>query len=259
MSWIKLDDQWLDHPKIVAAGRDARDMWLASITYCAKHLTDGFFHPNLLPALAVMAGVDVANCQNFARVLLDVGLWDRTEAGYCVHDYLDYNPSKEQADATKLARSEAGKRGADAKHGKNPGKSLANSWQNSAPSPSPSPSPSPDPNPSPSPSPSESPETTATAADYNFGALCAIYEKNIGMLSPMVSDSLQDDLIHYGLQNCMDAITEALRNNVRKWSYVQSILRRWEKEGKSPRPSLPPPPKTRKLTDAYGNIIEVPA
>jgi DnaD/phage-associated family protein len=94
--------------------------------------------------------------------------------------------------------------------------------------------------------------------DHNFGALCTVYEKNIGTLTPIVSDSLQSDLSQYGLQNCMDAITEALRNNVRKWSYVQGILKRWSTDGKAQKPGLPPPPKMRKLTDAYGNTIEVP-
>lgn len=132
MSWIKLDDQWMDHPKIIRAGKDARDMWLASITWCAKHLTDGYFPPELLPQLAVMAGVDVANCQTFAKTLLEVCLWDATDNGYHVHDYLDYNPTKEQTEANRIARSRAGKAGGEAKAGKMPSKILANGWQKSS-------------------------------------------------------------------------------------------------------------------------------
>lgn len=137
MSWIKLDDQWMDHPKIIRAGRDARDIWLASITWCAKHLTDGYFPTELLPSLAVMAGVDVANCQTFARTLLDLCLWDATDDGYIVHDYLDYNPTKEQTETNRIARSEAGKAGGLAKASKTwqnsskmPSKTLANGKQN---------------------------------------------------------------------------------------------------------------------------------
>lgn len=145
MSWIKLDDQWMDHPKIVRAGRDARDVWLASITWCAKHLTDGCFPPELLPSLAVMAGVDVANCQTFAKTLLDNRLWEFTDGQYYIHDYLDYNPTKIQAEATKQARSEAGRAGGIAKASKTPGKKLAKPKQKPAPSPSPSPIKSPRP------------------------------------------------------------------------------------------------------------------
>jgi hypothetical protein len=138
MSWVKLDDQWMDHPKIIMAGRDARDMWLASITWCSKHLTDGYFPVDLLPSLAVAAGVDVANCQTFATRLLEVGLWDASGTDYTVHDYLDYNPSKEQALATREARKEAGRAGGVAKASKMPSKPLAKTYQNSTPSPYPS-------------------------------------------------------------------------------------------------------------------------
>jgi DnaD/phage-associated family protein len=105
----------------------------------------------------------------------------------------------------------------------------------------------------------ETEKNTSTAGvDYNFGSLCTVYEKNIGALTPMVAESLQSDLSQYGLQDCMDAITEALRNNVRKWSYVQGILKRWSIEGKAKKPGAPPP-RMRKLTDAHGVTIEVPA
>jgi DnaD/phage-associated family protein len=70
-----------------------------------------------------------------------------------------------------------------------------------------------------------------SGVDYDFGALCNVYEKNFGPLTPALSDLLQDDLDEYGLQMCLDAMTEALRNNVRKWSYVQGILKRRHREG----------------------------
>lgn len=100
----------------------------------------------------------------------------------------------------------------------------------------------------------------AASISHEFASLCTVYEKNIGNLTPMISDSLQDDLDTYGLQNCMDAITEALKNNVRRWNYVQGILRRWKTEGRDkPKPNTPPPPRTRKVTDVRGNVIaEVP-
>lgn len=137
MSWIKLDDQWMDHPKIIRAGRDARDMWLASLTWCAKHLTDGVFPAELLPALAVAAGINVANCQELATVLVEVCLWESHDGSYLIHDYLEYNPSKEQVESNKKARSKAGRAGGLAKASKTPSKTLAKSKQNSAPSPSP--------------------------------------------------------------------------------------------------------------------------
>ena len=40
MSWVKIDDQFFMHPKVIAAGRDARDLYLAALTYTAGQLTD---------------------------------------------------------------------------------------------------------------------------------------------------------------------------------------------------------------------------
>lgn len=152
MAWVKLDDQWMEHPKIIQAGRDARDVWLASITWCAKYLTDGQFSESLLPSLLAIAGVDVANSKQIATKLLSVGLWDATANGYAVHDYLVYNPSKKEVLELREARKDAGSAGGKAKAGRY-GKSLASAtakdiakdYQNPAPSPSPSPSPIPGP------------------------------------------------------------------------------------------------------------------
>jgi hypothetical protein len=132
MPWVKLDDHWMDHPKIARAGRDARDMWLASLTWCARHLTDGAFPAEMIPCFAVTAGIDVANCQTLARRLLEVCLWDATDNGYVVHDYLDYNPTKEQSIATSDARKSSGRAGGVAKASK----ILAKAKQNPSKTPS---------------------------------------------------------------------------------------------------------------------------
>lgn len=125
MPWIKLDDHWMDHPKIIAAGRDARDVWLASLTYCAKHMTDGYFHPSLVPSFLVTAGVNVANARTIAKVLLEVNLWEDSENRFYIHDYLDYNPTKEETEARRNVRAMAGRAGGLAKAGKLPSKKVA--------------------------------------------------------------------------------------------------------------------------------------
>ncbi|MCK9356986.1 MAG: hypothetical protein M0R22_07590 [Dehalococcoidia bacterium] len=142
MSWVKLDDQFFMHPKVLAAGRDARDLYLAGLTYTAGQLTDGYLPGEALPLIAAMAGV--ADAQGLAERLLDVYLWEKAPSGYVIHDYLDYNPTGDDVRATREARAEAGRRGGLSKSA---GKTLANpvakDEQKSAPSPSPSPSPSP--------------------------------------------------------------------------------------------------------------------
>jgi hypothetical protein len=46
MPWVKLDDRFFTNPKVIGAGRDARDLYLAGLCYCAAELTDGFVPAN---------------------------------------------------------------------------------------------------------------------------------------------------------------------------------------------------------------------
>lgn len=68
--------------------------------------------------------------------------------------------------------------------------------------------------------------------DLDFAELSREYEKNIGTLSSSISDMLDDDLKEYGKTICIDAITEAVRQNKRKWSYVQGIMKNWKVDGR---------------------------
>jgi len=150
MAWVKLDDQFPHHPKILRAGPLASWLYVASVCYAAEYLTDGFIPEGALHILAA-----VPNPEALAATLVDVGLWQRAAGGYVIHDYHDYNPSREDVLATREARAEAGSRGGVAKAKQNAGKlpanNQANEQQNPAPSPSPSPSPRPVPSPSPAP------------------------------------------------------------------------------------------------------------
>jgi DnaD/phage-associated family protein len=78
----------------------------------------------------------------------------------------------------------------------------------------------------------KTPVVQSLQIDPELGQLAREYESNFGVLTPRVNDLLADDLGQYGLQLCLDAMTEALNNNVRKWSYVQGILKRWYAEGR---------------------------
>jgi hypothetical protein len=106
MSWVKIDDQFTDHPKIAEAGPLAGWLYVCGLTYCARFLTDGFIPTNAVRRLA-----DVDCPQDLAAKLVAVGLWEDAQGGYQVHDYLEYQPSRERVQSTKEARAEAGARG----------------------------------------------------------------------------------------------------------------------------------------------------
>ncbi len=61
----------------------------------------------------------------------------------------------------------------------------------------------------------------------------ALYEDNVGMLSPMIADELKEAEQNYPASWIEDAFREAVANNKRSWRYIAAILDRWEREGKN--------------------------
>ena len=61
----------------------------------------------------------------------------------------------------------------------------------------------------------------------------ALYESNIGMLSPMIADELKEAEALYPTDWIEDAFREAAVQNVRNWRYIVRILESWEREGRS--------------------------
>jgi DNA replication protein len=59
-----------------------------------------------------------------------------------------------------------------------------------------------------------------------------LYEQNIGMLTPMLAEELQEAEHRYPAEWIQEAFRESVRANVRSWKYIHSILKRWEREGK---------------------------
>ncbi len=61
----------------------------------------------------------------------------------------------------------------------------------------------------------------------------ALYEANIGMLSPMIADELKEAETLYPIEWIEDAFREAALQNVRNWRYIVRILENWERDGRS--------------------------
>jgi DNA replication protein len=59
-----------------------------------------------------------------------------------------------------------------------------------------------------------------------------LYEENIGAITPMMRDELIDAETQYPADWIEDAVRIAVENNVRRWRYVQAILRSWQEEGR---------------------------
>jgi DnaD/phage-associated family protein len=58
-----------------------------------------------------------------------------------------------------------------------------------------------------------------------------LYEQNIGAMTPLLAEILQDAEDTYPAEWLEEAFRIAVENNVRNWRYVEAILRRWRERG----------------------------
>lgn len=63
-------------------------------------------------------------------------------------------------------------------------------------------------------------------------ALVALYEQNIGLVTPLLLEELREAEERYPAQWIEEAIREAVRANARSWRYIRKILERWAANGR---------------------------
>ena len=98
MSWFPLEETITDHPKILQVGHKGFALYVAGLCYASKHLTNGFI---LTPAVSSLLPDLRAQVAKVAVGLVNAGLWEEASGGYQVHDYLDYQRSREQVEARR--------------------------------------------------------------------------------------------------------------------------------------------------------------
>ena len=85
MTWIKLDDNAVDHPKVAGLTDKAFRWWVRGMSYASRFLTDG-----------VLPMVFWKQAPSQIRVeLSSFGLWDWHDPDFRIHDYLSHQSSKE--------------------------------------------------------------------------------------------------------------------------------------------------------------------
>ncbi|MCM8555655.1 hypothetical protein [Streptomyces sp. STCH 565 A] len=113
MPWVKLDDRFPSHRKIALLSDRAFRLHVSAICWCAENLTDGRISDRELALVTRVRGVKAT-----AKQLEDAGLWDRADDGWLIHDYLDYNPSREQVLLERKKNAERQERFRRRKNGK---------------------------------------------------------------------------------------------------------------------------------------------
>ncbi len=86
----------------------------------------------------------------------------------------------------------------------------------------------------------------------------ALYEQNIGPLTPLIGDQLRDAEGEYPATWIEEAIQLAVEHNKRNWKYITAILKRWQTEGKDSGQSKRPTQadRYRYIEGEYSDYIE---
>lgn len=152
MAWVRISDDFYDHPKFQQLTGVGVSMWVAGLAYANRNLTDGFVPVRMACALVDQdslgysmygPGQEGSAAANGLVSLVDAGLWHEEGHGcercpqppagsIIMHDYLDYQPSRVDVEKRADERSQAGRKGAQKRWGGKPdGNSHSNSHSNS--------------------------------------------------------------------------------------------------------------------------------
>lgn len=104
MTWVRIDDGFYQHPKMVRVGPVGMALQIAALCYCNRNLTDGFIPEEVVPLL-------IAGGAKILPKMVELDLWERVKGGYQVHNYLEYQRSKEQVAEAKAMKQAAGQAG----------------------------------------------------------------------------------------------------------------------------------------------------
>lgn len=123
MSWARLDDRANEHRKQLAAGAEACWLWACGLMYTNRQpQRDGFIPEQMLPMLYPLAP---KRRQQLCAKLVEVGLWDKVAGGYQVHDFTEWNATREQVEREReqarerMRRVRANRGGGSGEHNPN--------------------------------------------------------------------------------------------------------------------------------------------
>lgn len=100
MPWVRLDDRFPSHRKVALLSDRAFRLHVSALCWASENLTEGKIMDRELPVIARIRGVKTS-----AKELETAGLWDRVEAGWMIHDYLEYNPDRAKVQAEREANA----------------------------------------------------------------------------------------------------------------------------------------------------------
>jgi len=108
MPWARLDDQFPIHRKVGALSDASFRLHVEAICWCVRNLTDGAVSREDLPHVT-----RIKKSERYAAELVQRGVWHETADGWHIHDFLDYQPSKNQVQQDRASNTERQRRWRD--------------------------------------------------------------------------------------------------------------------------------------------------
>lgn len=104
MGWVRIDDNFADHPKIIGLSDAAFRLFITGLCYSNRQLTDG-----IIPYQMVNAWVGDDPLKP-SDELEDQNLWERVDKGFRIRSYDEYQPTKLQVEKQRAEARERIKR-----------------------------------------------------------------------------------------------------------------------------------------------------
>jgi hypothetical protein len=122
MPWVRIDEEFPRHPKLVQVGPLGVALQVAALCYCNYYLTDGFVPFGAVRTLLDFnrVGENIGDqvevwselgAVNIANRLVKAGVWEEVDGGFRIHDYDHYQPTRDQVLAERERNARAGKKG----------------------------------------------------------------------------------------------------------------------------------------------------
>lgn len=87
MGWVRIDDNFADHPKVIALSDSAFRTYITALCYSNRQLTDGFIPHAVYDRMGVKGD---------SVELVGADLWELDENGWQIRSYTEYQPTREK-------------------------------------------------------------------------------------------------------------------------------------------------------------------
>ena len=124
LTWCRISNAFPDNPKVLRVGPNAAYLWLVSIAWASRNLTDGFIPTQQIKRLVDWDDIievrrdgrhkgehRFVQATELVARLVEAGLWEQVTDGYRIHDFLHWQRSKARVEQLRQERAERGRRG----------------------------------------------------------------------------------------------------------------------------------------------------